>query len=155
MKTISARKNLPVIEAGNHKAIDTLIMQDMNIAMSEFPVKETIDRMVSIIETQGWHLFARIDHAEHAQKKGLALRPTELILFGNPEIGTRLMQDRQISAIDLPMKALAWEDELGQVRIAHNSIAWLRQRHGLTDEVPLQAVNEVLTKICAGARKGA
>lgn len=129
-------------------------MNDLIIATSEFPVKETIDRMVSIVEVQGWHLFARIDHAEHARRKGLALRPTELILFGNPEIGTRLMQDRQMSAIDLPMKALAWEDELGQVRIAHNSIAWLRQRHGLTDEKTLRTIDDVLAKVCAGARKG-
>ena len=68
--------------------------------------------MILIIEAQGWCLFARIDHAEHARKKGLDLRPTELVLFGNPRIGTRLMQESRLSAIDLPMKALAWEDEL-------------------------------------------
>lgn len=125
-------------------------MNDLNIAASELPVKETIDRMVASVEAQGWHLFARIDHAEHARKKGLELRPTELILFGNPEIGTRLMQDRQLAAIDLPMKALAWEDEHGQVRIAHNSITWLKQRHGLTDEATLRAMAEVLAGVCAG-----
>lgn len=141
-------------ERGEQVTRKTPSMNDLIIATSEFPVKETIDRMVSIVEVQGWHLFARIDHAEHARRKGLALRPTELILFGNPEIGTRLMQDRQMSAIDLPMKALAWEDELGQVRIAHNSIAWLRQRHGLTDEKTLRTIDDVLAKVCAGARKG-
>lgn len=128
-------------------------MNGVDIATSEFPVKETIDRMVSIIEALDWHLFARIDHAEHAHRKGLKLRPTELILFGNPEIGTRLMQDRQLVAIDLPMKVLAWEDELGQVRIARNRIAWLEQRHGLRDEATLRSIDEVLARVCAGARE--
>lgn len=128
-------------------------MEGLTIAASELPVKETIDRMVSVVEAQGWHLFARIDHAEHARRKGLTLLPTELILFGNPEIGTRLMQDRQLAAIDLPMKALAWEDELGQVRVAHNSMAWLKQRHGLTDEATLRAIDEVLAAVFAGVQR--
>lgn len=127
-------------------------MNGLNTAPSAFPVGETIDRMVSIIEAQGWHLFARIDHAEHARRKGLELRPTELILFGNPEIGTLLMQDRQLAAIDLPMKALAWEDELGQVRVACNSMQWLKQRHGLTDEATIRAIDAVLAKVCASAQ---
>ncbi len=128
-------------------------MEGLTIAASELPVKETIDRMVSVVEAQGWHLFARIDHAEHARRKGLTLLPTELILFGNPEIGTRLMQDRQLAAIDLPMKALAWEDELGQVRVAHNSMAWLKQRHGLTDEATLRAIDQVLATVFAGVQR--
>ncbi len=127
-------------------------MHGLTSATSEFPVKETIDRMVSIIEAQGWHLFARIDHAEHARKKGLKLRPTELILFGNPQIGTLLIQDCQLVAIDLPMKVLAWEDVEGQVRIALNSIEWLKQRHGLTDEATLRVIDEVLSKVRASAQ---
>lgn len=124
-------------------------MNGLNTAASVFPVKETIERILAIIEAQGWHLFARIDHAELAHKKGLALRPTELILFGNPEIGTRLMQDRQLAAIDLPIKVLVWEDEQGQVRIAYNDMQWLKQRHGLTDTATLRVIEEVLTKVCA------
>ena len=96
--------------------------------------------------------FVRIDHAEHARKKGLELRPTELILFGNPEIGTLLMQDRQPAAIDLPMKVLVWEDEQGQVRITHNNMRWLKQRHGLTNETALRVIDEALAKICASAQ---
>ncbi len=127
-------------------------MNGLTIATSELSVTEAVDRMVAVIEAQGWHLFARIDHAAHARDKGLELRPTELILFGNPGIGTRLMQDRQVAAIDLPMKALAWEDEQGQVRIAHNSLAWLEQRHGLTDRAALRAIDEVLDKVRASAQ---
>ena len=128
------------------------IVNGLVTTTSKFPVKQIIDRMVSTIEAQGWHLFARIDHAAHARKKGLELRPTELILFGNPEIGTLLMQDRQLAAIDLPMKMLVWEDERGQVRIAYNSMQWLKQRHGLTDEATLQVIGEVLAKVCASAQ---
>lgn len=127
-------------------------MNGLKTATSVFPVKETIDRMLAIIEEQGWHLFARIDHAELAHKKGLELRPTELILFGNPEIGTRLMQDRQLAAIDLPMKVLVWEDEQGQVRIACNDMQWLKARHGLTNVATLRAIDEVLTKVCASVQ---
>ena len=127
-------------------------MQGLQIAESAFPVKEAVDRMVEAVEEEGWHLFARIDHAGQARKKGLELRPTELILLGNPEIGTRLMQDRQVAAIDLPMKVLAWEDADGTVRIAHNSMAWLEERHGLTDAATLRAIGEVLTRVCAAAR---
>ncbi len=105
-------------------------MNGLKTATSEFPVRKTIDRMISIIEQQGLHRFARIDHTEQAREKGLGLRPAELILFGNPETGTLLMQDCQLAAIDLPMKALAWEDEHGQVRIAHDGTQWLKQRTG-------------------------
>jgi len=133
----------------SHEALDP---NGLNTLTSEFSVKESIDRMVSVIEGEGWHLFARIDHAEHARKKGLELRPTELILFGNPEIGTLLMQDRQLVGIDLPVKALAWEDERGQVRIAHNSMQWLKQRHRLTDEATVKTIAAVLAKVCASAQ---
>ncbi|MEO8418136.1 MAG: DUF302 domain-containing protein [Methylophilaceae bacterium] len=62
------------------------------------------------------------------------------------------MQDRQLAAIDLPIKVLAWEDEQGRVRIAHNSLQWLKQRHGLTDDTTLQAIDEILAKLCASAQ---
>jgi len=74
-------------------------------------VKETIDRVASIVQSKGLTVFARIDHADNAAKQGLQLRPTELIIFGNPKVGTVLMQDKQTSGIDLPVKALAWQDE--------------------------------------------
>lgn len=127
-------------------------MNGLKTATSAFPVAETIDRMLAIIEAQGWHLFARIDHAGLARKKGLVLRPTELILFGNPEIGTRLMQDRQLAAIDLPLKVLVWEDGQGQVRVTYNDMQWLKQRHGLTDAATLRTIDAVLSRVCAAAQ---
>jgi uncharacterized protein (DUF302 family) len=76
-------------------------------------------------------VFARIDHAEGAAQVGMTLRPTELALFGNPRGGTPLMQDRQTAGIDLPLKALAWEDAEGHVWLTYNEATWLAQRHHL------------------------
>jgi uncharacterized protein (DUF302 family) len=127
------------------------IMNDLKTTTSDVSVTEAVDRMVTQIETEGWHLFARIDHAKEARQKGLELLPTELILFGNPGIGTLLMQDQQISAIDLPMKALAWEDEEGQVHIACNDMEWLKKRHGLTDDETIKTIDTVIQKVCNSA----
>ncbi|MGH8278339.1 MAG: DUF302 domain-containing protein [Gammaproteobacteria bacterium] len=123
------------------------------VATSDFSVSETIDRMISIIDAQGWHLFARIDHAEQARKKGLVPRPTQVILFGNPEIGTLLMQDQQSAALDPPMKLLAWEDTRARVQIIHNDLRWLQQRYALADTSALQAIDGMLTRLRTSARK--
>ena len=126
-------------------------MSSIKTIKSDFSVTEAINNMVGQIEEEGWHLFARIDHAKEARKKGLELRATELLLFGNPVIGTLLMQDQQISAIDLPMKALAWEDENGQVYVSCNDLVWLKKRHGLTDDNTIEKIAKVIENIC---RKG-
>ena len=129
-------------------------MNSLKTITSDFSVVETVNRMAEQIEKEGWHLFARIDHAKEAKKKGLVLRPTELILFGNPEIGTLLMQDQQIAAIDLPMKVLAWEDEGGQVHVTYNDLEWIRRRHGLTDYEVLNKIKQIVGTIClAGSKK--
>jgi uncharacterized protein (DUF302 family) len=98
---------------------------------SEYPVGETIDRLAALAEARGLHVFARVDHADGAAKAGMALRPTQLLIFGNPTGGTPLMQDRQTAGIDLPVKALAWEDADGRVWLGYNDAAWIAQRHGL------------------------
>lgn len=128
-------------------------MNGLHTTTSDISAAKAIDQMVETIEEEGWHLFARINHAKEAGEKGLELRPTELILFGNPEIGTKLIQDQQISAIDLPIKALAWEDENGQTRIACNNMEWIKERHGLTDEEAIADIDEVITKVCNSALK--
>lgn len=97
-------------------------------------VKETTDRFVETVTSKGLTVFARIDHAANATKQGLQLRPTELIIFGNPKAGTPLMQDNQISGIDLPLKVLIWEDENGKVWITYNEPKWIAERHGLSDK---------------------
>jgi len=98
---------------------------------SEVSVPATIDRIVAAAATRGLIVFARVDHADGAAKAGMQLRPTELVIFGHPRGGTPLMIDRQTAGIDLPMKALAWEDAEGKVWLTYNDARWLAARHGL------------------------
>jgi uncharacterized protein (DUF302 family) len=101
---------------------------------SAFSVRDTIDRLERIATSKGLRVFARIDHAAGAAEVGMTLRPTELILFGNPRGGTPLMLDQQTAGIDLPIKALAWEDADGHVWLSYNEAAWLAQRHHLGEQ---------------------
>jgi uncharacterized protein (DUF302 family) len=98
---------------------------------SAFSVRDTVDRLERTAVARGLTVFARIDHAGGAAQVGMTLRPTELVLFGNPRAGTPLMQDRQTAGIDLPLKALAWEDAEGHVWLSYNEATWLAKRHGL------------------------
>jgi uncharacterized protein (DUF302 family) len=98
---------------------------------SRFSVSETLDRLTAALTEAGLRVFARIDHARGAEEVDLSLRPTELLIFGHPRGGTPLMQDKQTVGIDLPVKALAWEDEEGKVWLTYNEAAWLATRHGL------------------------
>ena len=99
---------------------------------SAHDAKTTADRLENALKQKGMTVFARIDHTAGAQKVGQNLRPTELIVFGNPKVGTPLMQCRQTTAIDLPQKALIWEDEEGQVWLSYNNPNYLVERHGIT-----------------------
>jgi uncharacterized protein (DUF302 family) len=101
---------------------------------SAFSVKDTIDRLQRAVTSKGMTVFARIDHAAGATDAGLVLRPTEVLIFGNAKTGTPLMQARQSIGIDLPLKALAWEDAAGQVWLSYNDPAWLAARHGFAGE---------------------
>src|ERR1700722_17478874 len=98
---------------------------------SNFSGRETADRLVSIATSHGLVVFTRIDHADGAVKVGLPLRPTELVIFGHPKGGTPLMQDRQTAGIDLPLRALAWEDADGKTWLTYNDARWIAKRHGL------------------------
>ena len=99
---------------------------------SSYDVKTTADRLVQSLTTKGMTVFTRIDHAAGAAKVGKTLRPTELVVFGNPKVGTPLMQCDRGSAIDLPQKALVWEDDDGQVWLSYNDPNYLAQRHDLS-----------------------
>ena len=100
---------------------------------SSHDVKTTADRLENMLTQKGMTVFGRINHAAGAQKVGKSLRPTELIIFGNPKVGTPLMQCRQGVAIDLPQKALIWEDDKGQVWLSYNDPKYLAERHGITE----------------------
>ncbi len=108
---------------------------------SSHDVKTTADRLESTLKQKGMTVFTRINHAQGAQKIGKALRPTELIIFGNPKVGTPLMQCRQSVAIDLPQKALIWQDEKGQVWLSYNNPNYLVERHEIT------GCGEVINKV--------
>lgn len=98
---------------------------------SDFSVAETIDRLAELATAHGLNIFARVDHAAGAAKVGMELRPTQLLIFGNPTGGTPLMQDQQTAGIDLPVKALAYENADGRVWLSYNDPAWIAERHGL------------------------
>ena len=108
---------------------------------SNYSVKETANKFESIIEKKGLTLFARIDHQQNAAGVNLELRPTELIIFGNPKVGTPLMQCSQQVAIDLPQKVLIWKDEKGTVRLSYNNPEYLKERH------QIEGCNKVINKI--------
>ena len=113
--------------------------------------KETMARLEEVVTTRGLTVFARIDHAAGAEKVGQSLRPTELLIFGNPQGGTPLMLCEQTSGIDLPLKALVWEDSAGQTWLAYNDPAFLARRHG----VPQCPVVASLRKALAGIAEAA
>ncbi len=98
---------------------------------SDFDVKTTANRLENILKEKGMTVFARIDHALGAKKTGQVLRPTELVIFGNPKVGTPLMQCAQTIAIDLPQKAVIWQDKEGSVWISYNDPDYLVKRHNL------------------------
>lgn len=104
-------------------------------------VSVTADRLENALKNKGMTVFTRINHAKGAEKVGKTLRPTELVIFGNPKIGTPLMQCSQSIAIDLPQKALIWEDEQGAVWLSYNDPQYLAKRHNT------QGCDEVLKKV--------
>lgn len=105
-----------------------MIMSDNGVVtlQSRFSVRETVDRLAQKVTSLGLIVFARIDHMAGAAQAG-----AELLIFGNPKGGTPLMQDRQIAGIDLPVKALAYEDTDGKTWLAYNDAVWIATRHGL------------------------
>jgi uncharacterized protein (DUF302 family) len=98
-------------------------------------VDETVRRLEEILRSNGITLFVLIDHSGEAAKVGLQMRPTKLLIFGNPKGGTPLMIASPSIAIDLPLKILVYEDQGGQVRIAYNSVLYLQKRHHLPQEL--------------------
>lgn len=102
---------------------------------SPYAVPETIDRLTTILQAKGITIFARIDQQAEAEKVGLSLRPTQLLLFGNPRAGTPLMVAEPTIALDLPLKALAWEAADGKVWLSYNDPDYLKQRFSLSDEL--------------------
>jgi uncharacterized protein (DUF302 family) len=102
---------------------------------SKHSVEQTVEALTNLLKSKGVAVFALIDHSGEAEKVGLKMRPTKLLIFGNPKAGTPLMLASPSTAIDLPLKLLVWEDADGRVWLSYNSAEYLRERHGLPHEL--------------------
>ncbi len=116
---------------------------------SKYSVPETLHRLESILTSKGIKIFALVDHSGEAEKAGLRMPATQLLIFGNPKGGTPVMLAAPSSAIDLPWKALAWEDADGKVWLSYNDPAYLQRRFSLSDDVmkPLAALGAVIEQV--------
>ncbi len=102
---------------------------------SPYSVPQTVQRLEDILKARGLQIFARVDHSGEAEKVGLKMRPTQLLIFGSPKGGTPLMIAAPSLAIDLPLKALAWQDAEGKVWLTYNSPEYLKERHAVPEEL--------------------
>jgi uncharacterized protein (DUF302 family) len=102
---------------------------------SSYSVSETLRRIESALAARNLTIFAQVDHGGEAEKAGLKMRPTQLIIFGSPKAGTPVMVAAPTTAIDLPLKALVWEDAEDNVWLSYNSPDYLQQRHGIPEEL--------------------
>ncbi|MFV2061363.1 MAG: DUF302 domain-containing protein [Gammaproteobacteria bacterium] len=102
-------------------------------------VKVTLDKLEAVLKSKGITIVTRWSHDAGAKKVGIELRPTELLIFGNPKLGSHFFTSQQTSGIDLPLKALAWEDEDGQVWLTYNDPAYIAERHGIEDRAEIVA----------------
>jgi uncharacterized protein (DUF302 family) len=116
---------------------------------SKYSVAQTIGRFEAVAKEKGAAVIARVDHSAGAEKVGMKMRPTQLLIFGNPKTGTPLMLSAPSMAIDLPLKVLAWEDEKGKVWLSYNSPEYLRKRHGFDKDLMknLAAVEVIANKV--------
>jgi uncharacterized protein (DUF302 family) len=110
-------------------ALSASAADELTIRSSKYSVKESVDRLTAALKDKGITPVARVDHAAAAKGDGLELKPTEVLLFGNPRLGTPLMQANRHVAIDLPMKVLVWEDDGGKVWIGYTPVETLKMRY--------------------------
>jgi uncharacterized protein (DUF302 family) len=110
-----------------------MAVQGLTTIKSSHSPQETMNRLEAAVKARGLTVFARIDHAAGASAAGLSLRPTEVLIFGNAKGGTPLMQAVQTVGIDLPLKALVWQDAIGDTWLSWNDPAWLAARHGISE----------------------
>jgi uncharacterized protein (DUF302 family) len=129
----------------------TLAAEGIIEVKSPYGAKETVDRLESFLKSKDMTIFARVDHAAGAVKVGKQLRPTEILVFGNPQGGTPLMECAQTIGIDLPLKALAWQDAPGQVWVGYNDPVYLVRRHGVPQCAVAEKVKATLTGLIEAA----
>lgn len=147
MKTLMPAVLVVLVMTASAYAADSMV--DVK---SSFEVKETGDRLESVLKDKGMTIFNRVKHSEAAREVGVELRETELIIFGNPKVGSPLMKCQQSVAIDLPQKALIWKDSVGNTWISYNNPRYLKKKHNISncEEVILK-----IEKALAGIAKAA
>ena len=129
-------------------------VEGMITIKSGHSVTETVNRLEQGLNSAGFKIFARVNHGAGAKSVDMALAPTELLIFGKPAAGTKLMQSRRTVGIELPLKYLVWEDDDGQVMVGWNDPAWLTQRHGIDDRAPVVGkIQGALKKFATEAAK--
>ena len=116
-----------------YPAISQAAEKGMITKKSQFSVKVTLDRLEKVLRKKGITIVTRWSHDKGAKKVGIKLRPTELLIFGNPKLGSHFFTSQQTSGIDLPLKALAWQDESNQVWLTYNDPQYIADRHGIND----------------------
>ena len=136
MKKIISLLALSIFASSYANAADSLISVE-----SHHSAKQTADKFASIVEKKGLTLFARIDHQKNAAGANLALRETEVIIFGNPKVGTPVMQCSQQAAIDFPQKVLVWTDAENKTWLSYNNPEYIKERHNI------KGCDKILTKI--------
>ncbi len=112
---------------------------------------ETMRKLIAAVSEKGLAVLAHVDHAGAAAKVGMELCPTDLLVFGNPKGGTPLMQANQTMGIDLPLKALVWQDQDGKTWLGYNDPAWLARRHGVENDKIVSAMRAMLAALAASA----
>jgi uncharacterized protein (DUF302 family) len=129
--------------------------EGLTTVASSYGAKETMDRLEAEVKAKGLTVFARVDHSAGAAAVGMALRPTELLMFGNARGGTPLMQANQVAGIDLPLKALVYQDAAGKVWLSYDNPGWIAQRHRLGAGIAptVHALTKALEALASAATK--
>jgi uncharacterized protein (DUF302 family) len=118
---------------------------------SAHPAAETVERLKAVLSKKGIKLFAHIDHAAEANKVGLHLRPTQVLIFGNPQTGTPLMQSRQTIGLDLPLRMLIWEDEAAAVWLTYHPVDFFAQVYHVDNDEAVKALDAGLAALARAA----
>jgi uncharacterized protein (DUF302 family) len=137
----------PVRAAGVRTAMKEDVTNGIETVTSTFGPKETMDRLKAAVRSKGMTVFARIDHAAGAASAGLVLRPTELLVFGNAKAGTPLMQVNQAIGLDLPLRALVWQDMAGETFLSFDDPRWIVSRH--EEDAKLAGIADDMARLVA------
>jgi len=121
--------------------------EEYTVKQSRYSVGESLDRLERILKEKGVIIFSRIFHSLGAKKAGIAMRPTQLLIFGKPKVGSPLINENPLVALDLPMKVLAWQDERGQTWLAYLNPAQLQSRHNIRNTVHIDKMKKALNTL--------